>query len=129
MVYAAESGLLSACHDISDGGLLTTVAEMALGNKGDGALGVELDFPEGAGLSPKAFYFSEEPGFVLEASEENLTRLGKLAEKYQVGLIELGRVISAPVLRLSLKKDEKPLEIALPELAEAWLGGLAGVLL
>jgi len=129
MVYAAESYLLNACHDISDGGLLTTVAEMALGNKGDGALGVELDFPEGAGLSPKAFYFSEEPGFVVEASEENLTRLGELAEKYQVGLIELGRVISAPVLRLSLKKNEKPLEIALPELAEAWLGGLAGVLL
>jgi phosphoribosylformylglycinamidine synthase len=43
---AARAGLLTACHDLSDGGLLVALAEMAIG----GRLGAEVDL----GLVPAA---------------------------------------------------------------------------
>jgi phosphoribosylformylglycinamidine synthase len=48
---------VSAVHDVSDGGLLVTVAEMALA----GGLGVELD-PAPEGLPAHAIWFGEDHG-------------------------------------------------------------------
>ncbi len=48
-------GRVCACHDVSDGGLLITVAEMALG----GRIGATLAAPP-AGVPPHAFWFGED---------------------------------------------------------------------
>ncbi|MCC7412272.1 MAG: phosphoribosylformylglycinamidine synthase [Gammaproteobacteria bacterium] len=55
-----DAGLLLAYHDRSDGGLFTTVVEMALA----GRLGVDLVLPDGA--DPLAFLFNEELGAVVQ---------------------------------------------------------------
>ncbi len=49
-----ERGLVTACHDLSDGGLLVAIAEMALA----GNIGATLDLP--AGALPHAWLFGED---------------------------------------------------------------------
>ena len=61
-----RQGLVSAVHDCSDGGLLVTVAEMALG----GNLGVEL-FPYEGKLPAHSIWFGEDQGrYVLSVAPE-----------------------------------------------------------
>jgi phosphoribosylformylglycinamidine synthase len=59
-------GLVLACHDRSDGGLLTTVLEMALA----GHCGVELD-TDALGGDRLAALFNEELGVVLQVREHD----------------------------------------------------------
>src|SRR5581483_7599839 len=55
-------GLVTACHDVSDGGLLVALAEMAIA----GGLGVGLH-PPPAGLAPHAWLFGEDQArYVIE---------------------------------------------------------------
>ena len=56
------SGAVSACHDLSDGGLLVGIAEMAMA----GGTGIKLDVPA-SGLSPHAYWFGEDQGRYLLA--------------------------------------------------------------
>jgi phosphoribosylformylglycinamidine synthase len=50
------AGEVVACHDLSDGGLLVGVAEMAMA----GATGAQLTVAPPAGLAPHAFWFGED---------------------------------------------------------------------
>ncbi len=56
------AGAVAACHDLSDGGLLVAVAEMAMA----GSTGVRLDVPQ-SGMSPQAYWFGEDQGRYLLA--------------------------------------------------------------
>jgi phosphoribosylformylglycinamidine synthase II len=59
-------GLVIACHDISDGGLLVAVAEMAMAAGGSGAA---LDLPP-ADLPPHAWLFGEDQArYVIETAD------------------------------------------------------------
>jgi phosphoribosylformylglycinamidine synthase len=53
------AGLLSAVHDISDGGALVAIAEMALG----GRIGARLSLPTAS--NPEAIMFGEDQGRIL----------------------------------------------------------------
>ncbi|XP_061153862.1 phosphoribosylformylglycinamidine synthase isoform X1 [Syngnathus typhle] len=62
-----SDGLLSAGHDISDGGLISCVLEMAFaGNRG-----VDVDVPSQGAPGVLEVLFSEELGLLLEVSEPN----------------------------------------------------------
>ena len=56
---------IQACHDVSDGGLLVAVAEMAMAS----GLGAHLIADAGT-LSPHAFWFGEEQGRYVAATQE-----------------------------------------------------------
>jgi phosphoribosylformylglycinamidine synthase len=72
---------VAAVHDVSDGGLLVAVAEMALA----GNIGVQL-YPYEGRLPPHAAWFGEDQGrYVLEASPE-------LAEE----IVERARLLALP---------------------------------
>lgn len=49
------SGAVSACHDLSDGGLMVAVAEMVMAS----GVGCELESPD-SGIRPEAFWFGED---------------------------------------------------------------------
>ncbi|KXV67376.1 phosphoribosylformylglycinamidine synthase [Acetobacter malorum] len=49
------SGVVSACHDLSDGGLMVAVAEMVMAS----GVGCELESPD-SGIRPEAFWFGED---------------------------------------------------------------------
>ena len=60
-----RNGRVSACHDLSDGGLLPAIAEMAIA----GRRGAALD-PMSPGLPPSAWYFGEDQArYVIEARD------------------------------------------------------------
>jgi phosphoribosylformylglycinamidine synthase subunit PurL len=76
-----REGKVAAVHDVSDGGLLVAIAEMALA----GEIGVQL-FPYEGKLPAHAAWFGEDQGrYVLEASPE-------LAEE----IIERARLLALP---------------------------------
>ncbi len=109
-----REGKVEAVHDVSDGGLLVAIAEMALA----GGLGVQL-FPYEGRLPAHAAWFGEDQGrYVLEASPE-------LAEE----IIERARLLALPARVVGrvggeglLLKSEAPLSLAdLRAAHEAWL--------
>ena len=94
-----REGKVRAVHDVSDGGLLVAIAEMALA----GEIGVQL-FPYEGKLPAHAAWFGEDQGrYVLEASPE-------LAEE----IIERARLLALPARgswagrrrALALKKED-----------------------
>jgi phosphoribosylformylglycinamidine synthase len=77
-----DENLILACHDRSDGGMVTTLAEMAM----SGNCGIIVELPEDA--DPIPYLFSEELGLVLEylpADESRIVALLKESDlPYQI---------------------------------------------
>ncbi len=65
--FLIRAGLITACHDISDGGLLCTLAEMALAGKTGAALTVP------AAASSPAFWFGEDQARYVVTARGHLT--------------------------------------------------------
>src|SRR6185312_11702235 len=83
-----RSGCLSAVHDISDGGLLVAIAEMALA----GGRGVELD-PVPGPIPLHALWFGEDQArYVVAASPDTADAIHKAAAVAKVPLRLLGKV-------------------------------------
>ncbi|MBR2123981.1 MAG: phosphoribosylformylglycinamidine synthase subunit PurL [Acetobacter sp.] len=59
-----QSGDITACHDISDGGILVAVAEMIMAS----GVGCELESPD-SGIRPEAFWFGEDQSRYLVCTE------------------------------------------------------------
>ncbi len=87
MQNLVDQKLLVAYHDRSDGGLMTTVAEMAFA----GRCGLSLELPENT--SPLDILFNEELGAVLQILERDLETVRKLAGEAGLAdcLHEIGR--------------------------------------
>ena len=68
-----EQGRVAACHDVSDGGLLVALAEMAMA--GGSALAIEP--PDGTGAARlHAWLFGEDQGrYVIEVTAEEAPRI------------------------------------------------------
>jgi phosphoribosylformylglycinamidine synthase subunit PurL len=112
-------GRVSAVHDVSDGGLLVTVAEMALAR----GLGVELDMTP-AGLPPHAVWFGEDQGrYVAAAAPQDVARILQEAAAAVVPARLVGRA-TGDALKLP---GEAPLSLAALRTAhEGWLPEFMG---
>ena len=83
-----RSGSLSAAHDVSDGGLLVAIAEMALA----GGHGVALE-PTAGPLAAHAIWFGEDQArFVIAAPSDKADAIHKAAAAAKVPLRLLGKV-------------------------------------
>jgi phosphoribosylformylglycinamidine synthase len=109
-----RSGCLSAVHDISDGGLLVTIAEMALA----GGRGVALD-PVPGPIPAHALWFGEDQArYVVAASPDKADAIHKAAAVAKVPLRLLGKV-GGDAIALD---GEPPLALAaLRAVHEDWL--------
>ena len=109
-----EEGLVSAGHDRSDGGLVTTLLEMAFA----GDLGIEVDLPHAAsGAIP--VLFAEELGLVLEVDEADVEAVLADFAGADVPCREIGRVTAEP--SVSIRLDGEPvLEADMRELRDVW---------
>ncbi len=92
------AGLVAAGHDRSDGGLVTTLLEMAFA----GDCGLEVDIPDPLGTGPLATLFAEEPGLVLEVHRENLERVLELFARHRVPAVAVGRTLAEPEVRIAV---------------------------
>ncbi|KAI3697421.1 hypothetical protein L6452_30426 [Arctium lappa] len=90
--------LISAGHDVSDGGLIVSVLEMAFA----GNCGVQINLSS-QGKSIFETLFSEELGLVLEISKANLDKVATTLASYGVSAEIIGQVTAEP--RIGLKID------------------------
>jgi phosphoribosylformylglycinamidine synthase II len=121
VIAGIDQGLISAAHDISDGGLFVAVAEMLCGGRGVGRYGASVDLAQVGDLRIDKELFSETGGFVVEVKDAEAFAklapqavfLGKVTEKPQLIITDAG----APVLNFPLA-----------ELKETWLTSLRNLL-
>ncbi|MFQ5764360.1 MAG: phosphoribosylformylglycinamidine synthase subunit PurL [Rhodospirillales bacterium] len=115
------NGLVTACHDVSDGGLLVAVAEMALAGKTGGGIGAELRPPGDGDRRPPlhAWLFGEDQGrYLVTAPDEDAVLAA--AEKAGVPAAVIG-VTGGDALRLAGGGTAGL--AALREAHEGWLPG------
>jgi phosphoribosylformylglycinamidine synthase len=108
-----QQGLIWACQDVSEGGMVAMVAEMAFGNK----LGASLEKNNGE-LKPHEWLFSESPGrFVVEVAPENVEALTALWGEITWEVI--GEVTSEEKLKVE-EGTQSLVAIEMSELRSAW---------
>jgi phosphoribosylformylglycinamidine synthase len=97
---AMNDGLVQSCHDLSEGGLAVTLAELCIA----GRLGAEIDaVPHD---SPTTGLFSESQSrLVVEIAPDDVGRFSRVMHE---AVHVLGRVIDEPELRLP---DSEPIRI------------------
>jgi len=100
-----------ACHDLSEGGLAVSAAEMCIG----GRLGLDLDLP---GDNPILPLYGETNGCLLvEVAEAEATNFE--AEFAGLPICRIGRVRSEPVLRIA-QQGRELLTIPVMQLVSDW---------
>ena len=114
LLAAMNDGLIVSAHDISDGGIATTLAEMCFGS----SLGAKIDDPIttwGKDLGSAAAWFGEAGGFVIEAGDD-----ATLRQRYpELCALRIGTVHAEPVLELGAER------MAVSTLFDAWSKPLA----
>ena len=108
-------GLLLAGHDISAGGLITTLLEMTFGNT---AGGLSIDLNAMAEDDFVKILFAENPGVVIQVSAENQSRVEEILEENEVGFLQIGHPVSAR--KLTVKKGGKALSFDIDEMRDVW---------
>jgi len=79
-----DDGLVLSCHDRSDGGLITTLAEMAI----SGNCGISIQLANEGKVLPQLF--SEELGLVIEYLSINESKIQGILKEYNVPSFILG---------------------------------------
>jgi phosphoribosylformylglycinamidine synthase subunit PurSL len=117
---ARAAGLVASCHDVSDGGLVTAVAEMAIA----GAIGARVELasvPLAAAVDhDAAIAFSETPGrFVCEVRPEHAAAFERTLEG--VPFAWIGSVTAEGALEI-VRGSAAAERIPVERLARAWRG-------
>ncbi len=112
-----EQGIISAYHDIGDGGLLATIAEMQFTSR----QGIKLSLNDDNLLGQ---LFSEELGSVIQVLPENVTALLELAEEYNVSdmlsLVGQSCDEDSLIIQTPLHQGEDTLRFSRSELQQEW---------
>jgi phosphoribosylformylglycinamidine synthase len=126
---ARSAGMVQGCHDVSDGGLVTAVAEMTIA----GALGARLelaavpfaaDEPLAESTRDLAIAFGETPGrFVCEVRPADAA--GFAAAMQGVPWAWIGAVVSERSLEI-VPTTAAPERVTVDQLAAAWRGAAEG---
>jgi phosphoribosylformylglycinamidine synthase len=118
-----SDGLVLAAHDLSDGGLLVTIAEMLFAaHRAGGVRGARIADPAtwAPALPAHVALFAEYGGFVLEVADAGAVRAQAVA--YGVDALHVGETLERPELIIE-PGDER---LALGALLDAWSAPLRG---
>jgi phosphoribosylformylglycinamidine synthase len=121
-----DAELLLSCHDISDGGLATTLAEMCFGGDGKNRTGINMDITSvralhATPLPPWKKLFSETGGFVFETKRGE--KIKEICNKYNLQPMKLGTT-TADAAFLITNNGKAIINSRVEALAERWLNGL-----
>ena len=107
-----QSGQVTACHDLSDGGLLVALAEMAMA----GRKGAELTFPDTLPLHAYAFG-EDQARYLVTVPADQAHPIYSAAKKAGIACTQIGTV-GGDTLRLGAERVNVS---ALREANESWL--------
>lgn len=108
-----DKKLILAGHDISAGGMITTMLEMCFANK-TGGLAISLDSIEEADLLK--ILFAENPGVLIQVSEK--TTVASILEEAGIEFTSLGAPISSR--QISIKKAGASYTFDIDQLRDTW---------
>ncbi|WP_299067263.1 phosphoribosylformylglycinamidine synthase [uncultured Psychrobacter sp.] len=112
-----EQDLISAYHDIGDGGLLATIAEMQFTSR----QGIKLSLSDDNLLGQ---LFSEELGAVIQVMPEDVAALVALADEYNVSdmlsLVGQSTEEDSLIIQTPLHQGDKTLRFSRSELQQQW---------
>ncbi|MDN6275973.1 MAG: phosphoribosylformylglycinamidine synthase [Psychrobacter sp.] len=112
-----EQGVISAYHDIGDGGLLATIAEMQFTSR----QGIKLSLTDYNLLGQ---LFSEELGAVIQVLPENVAALVQLAEEFNVSdmlsLVGQSSEEDSLLIQTPTLMGDDTLQFSRSELQQAW---------
>jgi phosphoribosylformylglycinamidine synthase len=112
---AIFTGLVRACHDLSEGGLAVALAEMAFA----GGVGADVTLPSAGSLSDAALLFSESTSrFVVEVRPERVAEFESCCAA--IPLTPLGQTVKEQRLRIAGTGGEWVVWAELSRLKEAW---------
>jgi phosphoribosylformylglycinamidine synthase len=103
-----ENRILLSGHDVSAGGLVTTLLEMNFPNT---AGGVEVDLSKFEERDPARLLFSEDPAVVVQISADNIAAIEMIADEFGVVLHKIGKLTSARDVKIKLHKRSLKLDI------------------
>jgi len=130
MVYAVidciENYLFLSCHDISDGGMFTTIAEMILGGNADGKIGAEIKFNYPY-LRNDKLLFSESPGFVFEVEDKNVKKVQSIFNNYNLNIHNLGKTTNKSSLKI-INSGKNIIDLSIEKMKKAWTTGFVEAL-
>jgi len=112
MHEAIKSGEILACHDVSEGGIIGSIAEMTFG----GNCGVEIKLHIAFNGAPERFLFNETAGtFVVEVEDD------KTANKMFSGLpyIQLGKTTRDKKINVKVGSNDL-FSVSTDELKQVW---------
>ena len=109
-------GWILAGHDISAGGMITTLLEMCFANTRGG---MHINLHNLAGGDIIKNLFAENPGIIIQVSDEHKFELKEFLEDAGVGFAKIG--YPTPDSRtLVVKKDEQEFTFDIDELRDVW---------
>lgn len=123
VIDGINQGLILSAHDISDGGMAVTLAEMAFGGRGLGELSVEVDISATGSIPTDKKLFSETGGFIVEVSDS--AAFEKLAGDMKI--FPIGTVTESPKFIVK-ENTTSVIEADRAKLLNAWLNGLRNLL-
>ncbi len=110
-----QKGLILAGHDISAGGLITTLLEMTFANT-KGGLSINLDKIKTDDLTK--ILFAENPGVVIQVANDKRSEVKKLLEDEGVGYVNIG--MPAEGRTLSIEKNGQQFDFDINALRDVW---------
>ena len=121
VVKAISDGKVSACHDVSNGGLLLALFEMTLPNRGQGGgIGVEIELDAiGSDLSADKVLLLETGGFLCEVSPSDEEAFLKAAQRCSIDVVKIGNTSKSPSLKIQ-KSGANLVDLNLSEITDIW---------
>ena len=110
-----SKGLLLAGHDISAGGLITTLLEMCFANT-EGGMEINLDKLQEHDIVKTLF--AENPGVVIQVSDKNAPAVKKILDDAGVGYIKLG--VPTEERHILISKDGAAYQFGIDYLRDVW---------
>ena len=110
-----NEGLIMAGHDISAGGLITTLLEMCFANT-EGGMEISLDKFQNTDVV-KAL-FAENPGVVIQVSDKNAPVVKKILDDAGVGYLKIGTPTEERHILVS--KDSVTYQFGIDHLRDVW---------
>ena len=107
-----DGGLVLSCHDITDGGVASTLAEMTFGND----IGCDINID--SNLLNEKLLWSETGGFILEISLENIDGIKTIFSHVELDVYEIGKTIG------NLIQINNVVGLTVNKAKEAWINGL-----
>ncbi|MEN8005790.1 MAG: phosphoribosylformylglycinamidine synthase subunit PurL [Candidatus Krumholzibacteriota bacterium] len=129
VIELVRAGVVSAAHDISDGGLAVCLSEMAMGQEAGSCHGADIRIPEGqAHLSVREFLFSEAGGFLVTLAADDLEQAVDILDTAGTDWWRLGEVTAEPGIEVATAAGESLFRLSVTDMTKAWQTGLPRLL-